>query len=320
MSQNELIKKERKRRPELSMLNVLFCLTVIFIHVISSVMVLFQPGTVEYNVLMIPWRLSTFVVQGFIMLAGLKIFLNGKDKLPFHRYITRRFLAIIVPYTLCYAIYYVYYVVVYDYVFDIKFMLELYLVGGLACHMYFIPLIFQFDLLFPLWKRVVNKFSPVIILPVALLGTAFCEVYLPQLMYTFFPSFNFMYNDRLFTTYLIYWLMGCYIGKYYDAFCDMLKKNFGILTVIYLGLALAEGLFSYIAFNAIAYIPCLYIIHTLYVIYTCIFLFAVFLKWGDKAYNKIPLVSKIDKWSFYIYLYHMLFVLALQYYIAQFYA
>lgn len=308
-----MIYMQKKRRPELSMLNVLFCLTVIFIHIISYAVAAFPQGTVAYNLVLLPWRLATFVVQGFIMLAGVKLFLNGKDSLPFHRYIKGRFFGIIIPYTVCYAIYYIYYMLVYDYPLDISFILKHYFFGSLACHMYFIPLIFQFDLLFPLWKRLVNKCSPVIVLPFALLLTLLCETYLPQIVNTFFPAFNFIYNDRLFTTYLIYWLIGCYIGKNYDSFCEILKKNFISVFAAYALAAITDGIFSYLAYNGLAYVPYLSILHMLYILYACIFLFAVFLKFGDRLYGKIPLVSKIDKFSFYIYLYHMLIILVAQY-------
>ena len=162
----------KKRKVELSILNVLFCLIVMFIHTNSYSVGAFELNTLKYNVVMLLWRLSSFVVPGFVMLSGVKLFLNGKDKLPFGKYIKSRVKGVILPYVICYIIFYMVYVVEYDYpVSDMSFILKHFVLGSLVCHMYFIPMLFQFDLLFPVWKRVVNKCSPKWVIPVAILLT-----------------------------------------------------------------------------------------------------------------------------------------------------
>ncbi len=296
----------RKRRVEISGLNVLFCITVIFIHIISYAVVAFQPNTFQYNLVMIPWRLSSFVVQGFIMLAGVKLFLNSKDSLPFPKYIKSRLRGVILPYAVCFAVYYLYFMVTSDYPLDIKFMAKHFLLGSLVFHLYFIPIIFQFDLLFPLWKRIVNKCSPIIVIPFAIFVSLIFGNYLPQMISSIFPNFSFIYNDRFFTTYLMYWIIGCYIGKNYDSFCDILKSNFRTICITF-GISLVLVIyFSYLAYNNIVPVPYLNDIHSMYVIFTCIFLYAVFLKIPARVYEKIPFLARLDRSSLYIYLYHVL--------------
>lgn len=300
-----------KRRPEISILNVLFCLLVIFIHIVSYPVSELAPGTLEYTTLkytavMIPWRLVSFVVQGFVLLAGVKLFLTKKDEMPYGKYLLSRLKGIILPYVIAYAIYYVFYFAVYDYPLDAMFILKHFVHGSLVCHMYFIPIILQFDLLFPLWKRVVNKCSPIIVIPFALLISAIFESYFPTMLSIAFPNVNFIYNDRIFTTYLAYWLIGCYIGKYYDSFTELLKKNFKTVCTIFGIVLVLCTYFSYIAFNGIAYVPFMNPLHSLYVICTVIFLYAVALKIPEGAYAKIPLLSKIDRASYDIYLWHMM--------------
>ncbi|MBQ7039348.1 MAG: acyltransferase, partial [Clostridia bacterium] len=246
---------ERKRRNELSALNVLFCLLVMFIHIISYPIAEFQTGTLKYNLCMLPWRFSSFVVQGFILLSGLKLFLNGKDEMPYGKYLKSRLLSVILPYTVCYIVYYAAYMVVYSYPLDVLFILKNYVTGGLVCHLYFIPLLFQFDLLLPLWKKLVNNVSGVIVIPAALFITLIFENSFAQMLSGAFPNFVFVYNDRLFTTYIGYWLIGCYIGKNYDAFLAMLKNNFKAVTGIFIFTLVLNGYVSYLAYNYVVSIP-----------------------------------------------------------------
>ncbi len=295
-----------KRRPEISILNVLFCLLVIFIHINSYAVAGFAPNTLKYTLVMIPGRLAAFVVQGFVLLAGVKLFLTGKDNVPYGKYILSRLRGVILPYAVSYALYYVFYFVVYDYPLDAAFILKHFALGSLVCHMYFIPIIFQFDLLFPLWKRIVNKCSAIIVIPFALLVSSILESFLPTMLSIAFKGVNFTYNDRIFTTYLAYWLIGCYIGKHYDSFTEILKKNFKTICTVF-GTALVLCVyFSYIAFNNIAYVPFMNPLHSLYAICTIIFLYAVAIKIPEGAFAKIPLIPKIDRASYDIYLWHMM--------------
>lgn len=306
---------ERKRRVEISVLNTLFCLIVIFIHIISYPVAAFSANTPEYNVVMIPWRLCSFVVQGFVMLSGVKLFLNKKENLSFGAYLKGRIKGVIVPYSVCFAVYYLCFFLVYDYTFDAGFILKKFITGDLVCHLYFIPIIFQFDLLFPLWRRLVGKCSPKAVIPIAILFSMAMESFFPCLLGKIFLGFNFIYNDRLFTTYLSYWLIGCYIGKNYDKFCSMLKKYYGAVCIAFALSLIAVIGFSYLAYNQLAYIPWINLVHNLYVLLVCVFLYGTVLKVPPLVWEKIPLLFKIDRASFYIYLYHMLAVLLAEWFL-----
>lgn len=308
---------ERKRRVEISVLNTLFCLTVIFIHIISYPVAAFSVNTIKYNMVMIPWRLCSFVVQGFVMLSGIKLFLNKKDNLPFSVYLKGRIKGVIVPYAVCFAVYYLCFFAVYQYPLDAGFILEKFFTGDLVCHLYFIPIIFQFDLLFPVWKRLIGKCSEKIVIPIAILFSMAMEMFFPRILNGIFSGFTFVYNDRLFTTYLSYWLIGCYIGKNYDKFCSMLKKHFSAIFIVFvLSLATVTG-FSYLAYNQLAYIPWINIVHSIYVLAVCIFLYGIALKIPPHVWEKVPVLFKIDRASFYIYLYHMLAVLLAEWFLEE---
>lgn len=299
-----------KRRSEISLLNVLFCLLVIFIHIISYAVSSFPAGTAKYTAVMLPWRLATFVVQGFVLLSGVKLFLTGKDSVSFGKYMKGRLKGVILPYAVSFIVYYAFYVIVYDYpIFDISFILKHLLLGSLVCHFYFIPLLFQFDLLQGVWKRIVNRFSGIVIIPFALLLSALFENYLPVMISTVFPKVNFIYNDRIFTTYLAFWLIGCYIGKHYEDFVSLMKRNFAVICAVFSFALVLCVYYSYIAFNGFAYIPFMNLLHFIYVVCTIVFLYALALKIPEGVFEKIPLIKSIDRASYHIYLWHMLVLL-----------
>lgn len=254
--------------------------------------------------------MSSFVVQGFIMLSGLKLFLNKKYEMPYGKYLKSRLLTIVLPYTLCFIVYYAAYMVAFSYPVDVRFILKQYLTGGLVCHLYFIPLLLQFDLLLPLWKKIVDKVSFIIAIPFSVFVTVIFENSFVQILSAIFPNFTFVYNDRLFTTYVAYWIIGCYIGKNYDTFCEMLKKNSKSVIAMFLFSLLLNGVVSYISFNVILSISYVNAVHDLYILCTIIFLFVPALKYSEKIFLKIGFLKLIDKSSFYIYLYHMLVLLA----------
>ena len=76
-----------KKKTELSFLNVFFCALVILIHVLSAPVTQLEKQSVQYALVFFPWRLSAFVVQGFIFLAGLKMALGFSKPVKYGKYI-----------------------------------------------------------------------------------------------------------------------------------------------------------------------------------------------------------------------------------------
>ena len=298
----------RKRVSEISALNVLFCLLVIFIHVVSYVLVLLPKRTVGYTMLMLPWRLSTFVVQGFVFLSGLKLFLNNSQR-GYIKHLKTRFIGIVLPYTLCFVIYYVYFMICYDYKLDPVFIFKNYISGNLVYHLYFIPIILQFDLLLPLWKKIINRYSPLVIIPFAVIVTILCERYLPSIIGLAFPNFVFKFNDRFFLTYLSFWIIGCYAGKNYESFCRLIKENFSVIWKIFVACLVLTGILCCVAYNEIASVSSLNTVHYMYVLSAIVFFYALVLKIPRGVVENNKLILRIDKYSFYIYLYHVLILM-----------
>ncbi len=287
------------RKTELSYLNVLFCMLVIFIHIISYPLSGYTQGTLPYNATLFLWRLSSFVVQGFVLVAGIKMFL-GKEK-PYFKMLHSKLKNIILPYAFWYVCYFIFYMVFFDYPFDILFILKHFFLGSLAPHTYFVPLIMQFFILYPLWKLMVKKAHPIAAVVLAYMISLCAENVIPVILYS--KGISFMYNDRLFTTYLSYWVVGCFIGANYESFKAKLSK-----VKLYIPFILISALnlyLSYLNYNGIKAITYLNVIHSVYCFITILLLFSIFLKHNSFRFR---LLKTIDNTSYTIYLCHMLFV------------
>ena len=99
-----------QRKQELSLLNIVLCMLVIYIHVSSVPVSQLQKGSWQFAVIVILWRLSAFVVPGFIFLSGLKLFLNKSQHIAYGNFYLRRLMTIVIPYILWVVIYYLYFV------------------------------------------------------------------------------------------------------------------------------------------------------------------------------------------------------------------
>ena len=97
---------KQKRLSELSYMNLFYCVLVVFIHVSSEPVTTLERSSLQYFAVMIPWRLSAFVVQGFIFLSGVKLFLNMREPFDTVAFWCKRVKSIILPYILWVLIYY----------------------------------------------------------------------------------------------------------------------------------------------------------------------------------------------------------------------
>lgn len=284
-----------KRKNELSLLNIIFCLLVIFIHIASAPIAGLSKESWQYGVLFVPWRLSSFVVQGFIFLSGLKMFLKD-DNESYKKYYATRFNKVVVPYIFAVVLFYGYFLDRGYFGFNAKELLGHMLFGDLVAHFYFVIAIVQFYLLKPLWKIVTEKVSPGI-------GITVSVVLMILSKYIFA---DFVNNDRFFTTYIAYWIMGCYAGKYYDAFLESAKKYKKAYICVFFIVAIIEAVVSYrqFVYGGMVFLEEL---HILYSISAILFTLCIALKFGD-GIMKRKIFGRIDNASYYIYLIHPLII------------
>lgn len=295
-----------KKLSELSFLNILFCIIVIFIHVVSEPVSSLTAESALYMPSLVSWRLSAFVVQGFIFLSGLKMFLKKNENFSYKKYYVSRFKKIVVPYVIFVCIFYLYFLKNGYFEFSLCELAKYILSGDLVSHFYFVIVIVQFYLLRPLWRYMLDKISPFAAGCTSLMITVLFGQYFPDIINFVFGK-NFGYNDRLFTTYLFYWVMGCYAGENYKSFCNEIMKNKYIISVLFVLFAAADAAVSYIRFSGGEAIIWLENLHIIYSVLAILFWSVISLYIG-KYIMKLSAFGIIDKSSYYIYLIHPLFI------------
>ncbi len=279
------------KRQQISVLNAAFCILVVFIHISSEAIVSTDKTSWKYLLLYAPWTMSSFAMQGFIFLSGIKMFLKyGTRPFVYSEFVADRLKRIFVPYLIWVVIYYVYFCYKGFYSFDIAQLLRFVCVGDVVSPFYFIIVILQFYLLMPVWRKAVPLFPPRFALPAALLITILIR-----------HGIAFEYSDRIFTTYLIYWTVGCYIGANYSKFVDLLKKN---RIWVYLIVIISGSIDLYFRVSSTGYL--LEDIHLLYCVAMILCLFQI------AGTIKRPIImkgiEKINGVSLGIFFSHCLFI------------
>lgn len=288
-----------KKKTEIDFLNTLFCLLVIFIHVMSAPVTAVDTENPLYPAVFLSWRLAAFVVQGFIFLSGMKLFLNYTPGryVNYGKYYVSRLKKIVMPYVLCVILYYIYFCRNGYFSPDI-FDLGAYIIrGDMVSHFYFVVIIVQLYFLRPLWEWALEKSKPGFLV----LSAAAVTLAMPRI------CGGFAYRDRLFVTYLVYWTGGCAAGAYYDKFKKWAEHHFGIVAAIFAVAAACEAAVSYAGMVKKINMPYIEEMHIVYCVCAVMFAYSAALKTGGKIMRS-RLMKEINGASYYIYLMHCLFI------------
>ncbi|MDD3570571.1 MAG: acyltransferase [Lachnospiraceae bacterium] len=289
----------RKPKQEIIFANVLMCLLVVFIHISSSAVSALEKNSIQYLAVMVPWRLSAFVVQGFVFLSALKIFIKKEPVTNYKNYYISRIKTIIVPYIIWVVIYYVYFCNHGYFPFTLNHLLKNMALGTLVSPFYFIVVIVQFYALLPLWQWLYKRFNPIAILAFSLIVTILLGQFLPKMINDVTGGFSFAYNDRLFTTYFLYWSMGAICGIYYENFTTCITKKSTIIALVFMLFACIDIYLSFQVFVQGIYVPSLETIHILYCVSAILFTMAV----GTRTKPQ-SIMMAINSISYPIYLAH----------------
>lgn len=163
---------EKKHSISIDILRILAILAVIMIHTTSQTLQGFQ-----FNIQKIPWTLfldqvTRFAVPLFFFISGFVLELSYRGSFTYSRYIKRRASRILVPYIFWS---FVYSIIIFKNPLSWSFLITL-ILGNAEYHLYFIPTLIIFYILFPLIHKNYQFFSqkkviiPILLVEMMLLG------------------------------------------------------------------------------------------------------------------------------------------------------
>lgn len=211
-----------EKKAEINVLNILFCLLVILIHCMGSAISQTAPESAPYAVFTSLFRLSSFAVQGFVFLSAVKLFMK-KDSVPYGTFMLKRIKTVFLPYIVYVLIYYIYKLSVENQSFDVLYFIRSIFLGDMHAHFYFVVLIMQFYLLFPLFRRLYAKGNAAAVTVLSVSVSLAFQFSFPHAL-KILSGFDYFYTDRTFLTYLAYWTLGAFAGINYEAFKASLLK------------------------------------------------------------------------------------------------
>ena len=292
------------RKTELPWLNLAFCAMVLWSHCSAHPITHLDHGSWQYAAVYLLQRLSYVSVYGFFFLSGIKLTLPRSRRSTLGAYYWGRVKSIFLPYVVAVGLYYLWFSQYLKY-FPLSWKdFGGYLIrGDLSSHFYFVVALAQFVLLTPLFRWLVRRFSRAILLPFALGITWLSAMHLADLLEVIWPGLGFRYGDRVFTTYLFYYLAGCYVGPRYEEFLATLRGNRSLIWTCFVLFSGANLLLCWLNYTGRRSVPFLEQVHMLYLLSAILacFLVATYLP------KIMPLwLQRVDKASYLIYLYHCL--------------
>ena len=297
------------RRMELDYINAIACLLVILIHVLSYGIANADPLSWQARIIYFPWRLSGFVVPVFLFTGAIKMALFFKSTeitaKVYLRYMWERSRNIYFPYTVWVVIYYLCFYAAGYLEGSLSELIISIFWGNLSGQFYYIVIVMQFYLLMPLWMRAVRKIPffaalcvSVFIMMVALRSAnIFSQI-----------GVRFSYFDRLFPSYILFWILGIYAGARYDQIVKYIKQIGTGMGAVFCLCIFAGILFSYIHYSMRISLLDLDYLKIITDIMSIVLIWTMCVRIKGNMVHVERWLSKIGKASYQVYLSHCLFL------------
>ncbi|HHW56986.1 MAG TPA: acyltransferase [Clostridia bacterium] len=293
----------KERIKEIDILKGIAIIAVLIIHTTSSAVVILSKTSISYFVLAIVNRLAQFAVPAFIFASAMLLIYNYGDSHDWRVFYKKRFKNVLFPYISWTFIYGAYLIMLYHIPLRSILTVRNLLLGGMFYHMYFIVIIVQLYLLFPIILyiyRLINKNFYTVVMAIILFQIA--EI----IIFKSFISKHFKDSSVIFATYISFIIAGMYIGENIKSWIKK-YKFIGIITFV---ISMISGYFFIgISLNAFAGKIINSNLFNLYW-YTYTLMASIFLLVLSVGILKYPSISNFmintGKLSFGIYLIHPL--------------
>lgn len=311
---------KKEKIPSLDIFRCLGILAVISIHVTSEPIMHLPVYTQGYFLYYAVNRGSSFAVPAFLFLSGFVLFYNYEgswSKETCKSFFYKRLSFTVIPYILWSFFYYVGVQLIMDN--NIFTQMDVFLVqlvtGKNYAHLYYVVIMIQFYLLFPLFMVLIERFSflrrKLLLFALVFQGAFF-------LLNRWY--FHIQATGSLAFTYILFYLLGAYLGLNYTACKKWLTKRAIIWAMAWLGLGilyLAKGWWDiqHPGFGQPWMAYANFVLYYTYVAVSCVglFLLSHFLQHRGGKYLSLP--TRWGQASFLIYLAHPAVLLLWRHYI-----
>lgn len=221
---------KKKNLIEIEILRVLGCIGVIIIHITARYMTVKDIRLTPSNVMVISLNsLFQFVVPLFFFISGYTLFLVYKNKkIDIKSFYKKRFIKIVVPYIIWSFIYMFVNSIIKNQPLSISTIIESLLLGKSFYHLYFIVVIIQFYLLFPLLKKIFDK-APYNLIFIGFLIFNFL----------FIDVFYFKNSSRFIFVYIIFFILGGVFSLNKLEVDKKLIKNKYVIYILYVAILIS---------------------------------------------------------------------------------
>lgn len=300
---------KKQKVPFLDIFRCACIMAVILIHMTSDPVVKLSPYPVVHFYYLAVNLASSFAVPAFLFLSAFVLFYNYQDRWNWETgksFFTKRLLYTIVPYLIWSVLYYVgNQLSLGENIFHRSdlFFYRL-LTGKNYAHLYYIIIMVQFYLLFPVFMALIQRSSFIrrhlIAIAVFLQGAFF----LLNRFYLHIPT-----TGSMAFSYFLFYLIGAYLGLNYQTAMQWLYRQSKVWMIIWLAAGLLHVLKGWILFHdpnfGRIWMPYAHLIlYDFYVTLSCLILFriasTVHQRWGPH----LKLLTQWGEASFFIYLAH----------------
>lgn len=292
-----------KKKVELTYARAIFCITIVVVHAMTSF--LNDPNITEFQKRSISY-IQTLLLSAtpcFIMLSETLLGMRYSKYIP-KNFLTKRIKFILIPY-ICFALF-----DIVEMYFDpsrnlsLKHLFVNILLQG-KFFGWFVLVIFQFFILHMLFYKVLDRMKPLVPIVVSLI-ISFLH---PLLMYystsylEFWNTYYPVFTRTIILNWLFYFVIGFYIGKYFDTVMQYVQKK-----ILYLvGIFLVSGLVIAFDFYVLGVTWRQSNRFDLFIFTAAAFLLVIYVSKKLSRYHLTALFM-ISEISFFIYLSHQIII------------
>lgn len=289
---------EKNRFIEIDLMKILSCLAVIAIHITARGVTDPEVPAAARGISQFINAISYFAVPSFIFLSGLALILRYQGKpLSASDFMQKRVNNILAPYLGWSLGYYLLYTVAGYYALSLSNVLSAVVLGTGEYHLYFVVILFQLYLLFPLLKGITER-----------LGTGLTAALAIAVQWFFsYQVAPFPYMDRVFVPYLIFFIAGMLWGRHYGVVREWINRHRVWTGLSYLILAALYLIARFKPESSIAFFPQLWQVFSLASILMLMTLTGT-LSASIRTKDQVSRVITLSAATFYVYLAHPLFI------------